>query len=150
MAMTMTGEVQLPANREAVWAKLNDPAVLKSCIPGCEQLDMLSDSEFQATATIKIGPVKARWKGKVRLSDLDRPNSYRISGEGEGGVAGFAKGNAKVALADKEGGTLLTYDVEAQIGGKLAQLGQRLINSAAKKTADDFFERFRVAVGSGN
>jgi carbon monoxide dehydrogenase subunit G len=150
MAMTMTGGVQLPADREAVWAKLNDPAVLKSCIPGCEQLDMLSDSEFQATATIKIGPVKARWKGKVRLSDLDRPNSYRISGEGEGGVAGFAKGNAKVSLADKDGGTLLTYDVEAQIGGKLAQLGQRLINSAAKKTADDFFERFRVAVGSGS
>ena len=149
MAMTMTGEYQLPAPREEVWAKLNDPDVLKSCIPGCEQLDMLSDSEFQATATIKIGPVKARWKGKVRLSDLDRPNSYRISGEGEGGVAGFAKGNAKVSLADKEGGTLLTYDVEAQIGGKLAQLGQRLINSAAKKTADDFFERFRVAVGSG-
>jgi hypothetical protein len=149
MAMTMTGEVQLPADRETVWAKLNDPAVLKSCIPGCEQLDMLSDSEFQATATVKVGPVKARWKGKVRLSDLDRPNSYRISGEGEGGVAGFAKGNAKVSLSDKDGGTLLTYDVEAQIGGKLAQLGQRLINSAAKKTADDFFEKFAQAVRAG-
>src|SRR5437016_4402391 len=149
MAMTMTGEVQLPASREAVWAKLNDPAVLKSCIPGCEQLDMLSPSEFQATATMKVGPVKARWKGKVRLSDLDRPNSYRISGEGEGGVAGFAKGTAKVSLTDKEGGTLLSYDVDAQIGGKLAQLGQRLINSAAKKTADDFFLKFTVAVGSG-
>ena len=149
MAMTMTGEVQLPANREAVWAKLNDPAVLKSCIPGCEQLDMLSPTEFQAIATVKVGPVKARWKGKVKLADLDPPNSYRISGEGEGGVAGFAKGNAKVSLADKDGGTLLSYNVEAQIGGKLAQLGQRLINSAAKKTADDFFERFRVAVGPG-
>ena len=149
MAMTMTGEDQLAADRETVWAKLNDPAVLKSCIPGCEQLDMLSQSEFQATATVKVGPVKARWKGKVKLSDFDPPNSYRISGEGEGGVAGFAKGNAKVSLADKDGGTALTYDVEAQIGGKLAQLGQRLINSAAKKTADDFFEKFAQAVKGG-
>ena len=149
MAMTMTGEVQLPASREAVWAKLNDPEVLKSCVPGCEQLDVLPNNEFQATATVKVGPVKARWKGKIRLSDLDPPNSYRISGEGEGGVAGFAKGGALVSLTEKDGGTLLSYNVEAQIGGKLAQLGQRLINSAAKKTADDFFERFKVAVGSG-
>jgi carbon monoxide dehydrogenase subunit G len=148
MAMTMTGDIQLHANREAVWAKLNDPAVLKSCIPGCEQLDMLSDSEFQAVATVKVGPVKTRWKGKVRLSDFDPPNSYRISGEGDGGVAGFAKGAAKVSLADKDGGTLLSYNVESQIGGKLAQLGQRLINSAAKKTADDFFEKFRAAVAT--
>src|SRR6266446_6547549 len=117
MAMTMTGDIQLHANREAVWAKLNDPAVLKSCIPGCEQLDMLSDSEFQAVATVKVGPVKTRWKGKVRL-------------------------------ADKDGGTLLSYNVESQIGGKLVQLGQRLINSAAKKTADDFFEKFRAAVAT--
>ena len=149
MAMTMTGEVQLPATREAVWVKLNDPEVLKVCIPGCEQLDVLPSNEFQATATVKIGPVKARWKGKVRLSDFDPPNSYRISGEGEGGVAGFAKGAALVSLAEKDGGTLLSYNVEAQIGGKLAQLGQRLINSAAKKTADDFFERFKVAVTTG-
>ena len=146
MAMTMTGEVQLPASREAVWAMLNEPAVLKSCIPGCESLDKDSDTEFRAVATIKIGPVKARWKGKVRFSDLDPPNSYRISGEGEGGVAGFAKGGATVSLTDKDGGTLLSYDVEAQIGGKLAQLGQRLINSAAKKTADDFFANFAAAV----
>jgi len=111
---------------------------------------MTSDTEFQATATIKVGPVKARWKGKVRLSDLDPPNSYRISGEGEGGVAGFAKGGAKVSLADSAGGTLLTYDVEAQIGGKLAQLGQRLIAGAAKKTADDFFQKFAAAVGAGS
>ena len=95
MAMTMMGDIQLHANREAVWAKLNDPAVLKSCIPGCEQLDMLSDSEFQAVATVKVGPVKTRWKGKVRLSDFDPPNSYRISGEGDGGVAGFAKGGSQ-------------------------------------------------------
>jgi len=146
MAMTMTGEVLLPASREQVWAKLNDPQVLKACIPGCEQLDMTSPSEFQAVATVKVGPVKARWKGKVRLSDLDPPNSYRISGEGEGGVAGFAKGGAKVSLAEANGGTRLSYNVEAQIGGKLAQLGQRLINSAAKKTADDFFEKFAAEV----
>src|SRR5262244_3579649 len=146
MAMVMNGEVQLPAAQEAVWAKLNDPEVLKICIPGCESLEKLSDTEFQAVATNKIGPVKARFKGKVRLSDLDPPNSYKISGEGDGGVAGFAKGGAKVSLTDKDGGTLLTYDVEAQIGGKLAQLGQRLINSAAKKTADDFFVKFAAAV----
>lgn len=144
MAMTMTGEVQLPASREKVWGKLNDPAVLKQCVPGCEQLDLIGENEYQAVATVKVGPVKARWKGKIKLSDFDPPNSYRISGEGEGGVAGFAKGGAVVSLADKDGGTLLSYNVEAQIGGKLAQLGQRLINSAAKKTADDFFERFKV------
>src|SRR5882672_8328104 len=149
MAMTMNGEVQLAAPREAVWAKLNDPDVLKACIPGCEMLEMNADNEFQAIATVKVGPVKARWKGKVRLLDLNPPNSYRIAGEGEGGVAGFAKGVATVALADKDGGTLLTYNVEAQIGGKLAQLGQRLINSAAKKTADDFFVKFAAAVASG-
>ena len=142
----MSGEVQLSASRDRVWAMLNDPAVLKGCIPGCEQLELNDNNEFQAMATIKIGPVKARWKGKVRLSDLDPPNSYRISGEGEGGVAGFAKGGATVALSDRDGGTLLTYNVEAQIGGKLAQLGQRLINSAAKKTADDFFLKFAEAV----
>ena len=146
MAMTMNGQVQLPAKRETVWAKLNDADVLKSCIPGSEQFERVSENEFQALVTMKIGPVKARWKGKVRLSDLDPPNSYRISGEGEGGVAGFAKGGAKVSLADKDGGTLLSYNVEAQVGGKLAQLGQRLINSAAKKTADDFFVKFAAAV----
>ncbi|MET0538803.1 MAG: carbon monoxide dehydrogenase subunit G [Xanthobacteraceae bacterium] len=148
MAMTMNGQVQLSASPKTVWDKLIDPDVLKSCIPGGEQFDRISENEFQAVATVKVGPVKARWKGKVRLSDLDPPNSYRISGEGEGGAAGFAKGGAKVSLAEKDGGTVLTYDVEAQIGGKLAQLGQRLINSAAKKTADDFFERFAAAVAS--
>src|SRR6202022_1328048 len=100
---------------------------------------------FRAVAKMKVGPVSARFKGRVTLSDLDPPNGYRISGEGEGGVAGVAKGGATVALAEKEGGTLLTYDVEAQIGGKLAQLGQRLINGSAKKTADDFFAKFAAA-----
>lgn len=146
MAMVMTGEQQLAAPREKVWAMLNDPAVLKACIPGCESLDVIGENEFQAVASNRIGPVKARFKGKVRLTDLDPPNGYKISGEGDGGVAGFAKGGASVSLADKDGGTLLTYNVEAQIGGKLAQLGQRLVNGAAKKLADDFFVRFAAAV----
>jgi carbon monoxide dehydrogenase subunit G len=146
MAMTMTGEVQLAASRDVVWAKLNDAEVLKACIPGCEELNKTSDTEFQAVATQKIGPVKARFKGRVHLTDLDPPNGYKISGEGEGGVAGFAKGGATVTLTEKDGGTLLSYNVEAQIGGKLAQLGQRLINGAAKKLADEFFANFAKAV----
>jgi carbon monoxide dehydrogenase subunit G len=146
MAMTMNGEVQLAASRQAVWDKLNDPAVLKTCIPGCEELEKTDDHGFRAVAKMKVGPVSARFKGKVNLSDLDPPNGYKISGEGEGGVAGFAKGGATVKLSDKDGGTLLSYDVEAQIGGKLAQLGQRLINGAAKKLADEFFANFAKAV----
>jgi carbon monoxide dehydrogenase subunit G len=146
MAMIMNGEVHLPASREVVWEKLNDPGVLKECIPGCEELIKSGDNQFQAVAKMKVGPVSARFKGRVTLSDFDPPNSYKISGEGEGGVAGFAKGGATVALADREGGTLLTYNVEAQIGGKLAQLGQRLINGSAKKLADQFFVNFADAV----
>lgn len=146
MAMTMTGTVELPASRETVWARLNDPDTLKVCIPGCEELTRLSDTEFEAVAVNKIGPVKARFKGRVTLSDLDPPNGYRISGEGDGGVAGFAKGGASVELTEAEGGTLLSYNVEAQIGGKLAQLGQRLVNGAAKKLADKFFENFATAL----
>jgi len=147
MAMTMNGEVQLAASREAVWAKLNDPEVLKTCIPGCEELEKTEANDgFRAVAKIKVGPVSARFKGRVTLSDLDPPNGYKISGEGEGGVAGFAKGGATVALAEKDGCTLLSYNVDAQIGGKLAQLGQRLINGAAKKLADEFFANFAKAV----
>ena len=149
MAMTMNGEVQLAAPREVVWAKLNDAEVLKQCIPGCEELNKASDTEFQAIATIKIGPVKAKFKGRVHLTDLDPPNGYKISGDGEGGVAGFAKGAATVKLSDKDGGTLLSYDVKSQIGGKLAQLGQRLIQGTAKKLADDFFAKFAAAVAAG-
>jgi uncharacterized protein len=149
MAMTMNGEVQLAAPREVVWAKLNDAEVLKQCIPGCEELNMTSDTEFQAVATIKIGPVKAKFKGRVHLSEIDPPNGYKISGEGEGGVAGFAKGGAVVKLTEKDGGTLLSYDVESQIGGKLAQLGQRLVQGTAKKLADDFFNKFAAAVAAG-
>ena len=146
MAMTMSGEYELAAPPQIVWEKLNDPAMLKACIPGCEQLDKTSDTEFQAVATVKIGPVKAKFKGKVTLSDLDPPNGYKISGQGDGGVAGFAKGGATVKLTPKNGGTLLSYNVVAQIGGKLAQLGQRLVNGAAKKVAGDFFESFAKAV----
>ncbi|HXX50158.1 MAG TPA: carbon monoxide dehydrogenase subunit G [Xanthobacteraceae bacterium] len=146
MAMTMSGEYELAVPPQTVWEKLNDPAILKACIPGCEQLDKTSDTEFQAVATVKIGPVKAKFKGRVTLSDLDPPNGYKISGQGDGGVAGFAKGGATVKLTPKNGGTLLAYNVDAQIGGKLAQLGQRLVNGAAKKVADDFFENFAKTV----
>jgi carbon monoxide dehydrogenase subunit G len=149
MAMTMTGEIQLAAPKQVVWDKLNDPEVLKATIPGCESLEKTSDTSFSAVAVTKIGPVKAKWKGKVNLTDLDPPNGYKIVGEGEGGVAGFAKGAADVRLTDKDGGTLLTYSVEAQIGGKLAQLGQRLINGAAKKMADEFFQKFAANVAGG-
>jgi carbon monoxide dehydrogenase subunit G len=146
MPMIMKGEVQLPAPREVVWAKLNDPETLKACIPGCEELENSAENEFRATARMKLGPVSARFRGRITLSDFDPPTSYRISGDGEGGMAGFAKGVATVHLADDDGGTLLTYDVEAQIGGKLAQLGQRLINGSAKKLADEFFNNFAEAV----
>ena len=125
---------------------LDTPRALKASIPGCEELETTDDEGFRATVKVKVGPVSARFKGKVTLSDLDPPNGYRISGEGEGGVAGFAKGGATVALAEKDGGTLLSYNVEAQIGGKLAQLGQRLINGSAKKLADEFFANFAKAV----
>lgn len=142
MAMTMNGEVQLSASRETVWEKLNDPEVLKACIPGCEELEPTEESGFRAVAKMKVGPVSARFKGRVTLSDLDPPKGYKITGEGEGGVAGFAKGGATVTLDDRDGDTLLTYNVEAQIGGKLAQLGQRLILGSAKKLADEFFSNF--------
>ncbi|MBH5399031.1 carbon monoxide dehydrogenase subunit G [Bradyrhizobium sp. CNPSo 4010] len=142
MAMTMSGEIQLAAPREVVWTKLNDPIVLKACIPGCEELERIDDGGFRAVAKMKVGPVSARFKGKVTLNDLDPPRSYTILDEGEGGVAGFAKGGAKVSLLEREDGTLLTYHVDAQIGGKLAQLGQRLVNGTAKKLADEFFANF--------
>ncbi len=150
MAMTMNGEAVLPASRDTVWAKLNDPEVLKACIPGCQSLEMASPTEFAAVAKVKVGPVSATFKGRVQLLDLDPPNGYRIQGEGEGGVAGFAKGGAKVRLEEVPEGTKLVYDVEAQIGGKLAQLGGRLINGVAKKMADEFFGNFAKAVNPEN
>jgi carbon monoxide dehydrogenase subunit G len=142
MAMTMNGECPIAAPREAVWKMLNDAEVLKACIPGCEELTKTSETSFEAVATSKIGPVKAKFKGRVELTDLDEPNGYTLSGEGNGGVAGFAKGSAKVALSSNGADTILNYEVEAQIGGKLAQLGQRLVNGAAKKLADQFFAHF--------
>jgi len=148
MAMTMTGEVKLPADRATVWAKLNDPEVLKACIPGCQELVKEGDTAFRATTKLAIGPVKATFKGKVTLSDIDPPNGYTITGEGEGGIAGFAKGGAKVHLAEAEGGgTTLAYDVQANVGGKIAQLGSRLIDGVAKKMSDAFFSNFAKAVG---
>src|SRR6201984_1484964 len=146
MAMTMNGEFELAAPPQTVWEKLNDAATLKACIPGCEQLDKTSDTEFQAVATVKIGPVKAKFKGRVKLFDLDTPNGYKISGQGDGGVAGFAKGGATVKLTPKNGGTLLSYNVDAQIGGKLGQLGPPLSQGGAEEVADDFFANFANAV----
>ncbi|HUK59191.1 MAG TPA: carbon monoxide dehydrogenase subunit G [Stellaceae bacterium] len=144
--MDMTGEYRLAASRAKVWAALNDPEVLKQSIPGCEEVQKLSDTELSAKVVAKVGPVQARFAGKVTLSDLDPPNGYRISGEGTGGAAGFAKGGATVHLADDGGGTLLTYKVEAQVGGKLAQIGSRLIDATARKMAGDFFQRFAQVV----
>ena len=148
--MTMKGEVALPADRQTVWEKLNDPEVLKACIPGCQTLDKTGDNGFSAVVKLKVGPVSATFKGNVELLDLDPPNGYRIAGSGEGGIAGFAKGGAKVTLTDAEGGgTLLSYDVEANVGGKIAQLGARLIDGVAKKNADQFFATFAQVVGGG-
>lgn len=146
--MDMTGERRIPAPRQTVWDALNDPAVLKVCIPGCETLERTSDTDYKATASVKIGPIAARFNGKVKLTDLDPPNSYRINGEGQGGVAGFAKGGATVRLQDDGPGTLLKYDVKAQVGGKLAQLGARLIDATSKQMADAFFDRFSKTVAS--
>ena len=146
--MDMTGERRIPAPREKVWAALNDPEVLKASIPGCESLEKLSDTDLKATAAVKIGPIAARFSGKMQLLDLDPPNSYRIAGEGQGGVAGFAKGGAAVRLVEEGGFTLLSYDVKAQVGGKIAQLGARLIDASAKQMADAFFDRFVAQVSA--
>lgn len=145
--MQMTDSQRIAAPREKVWAALNDPEVLKRCIPGCESLEMTSPTQMTAAVVLKVGPVKAKFGGKVTLSDIDAPNGYRISGEGSGGVAGFAKGGATVRLEeDGADATLLTYEVEAQIGGKLAQLGGRLIDSTARKLAGEFFDSFASVV----
>jgi carbon monoxide dehydrogenase subunit G len=145
--MQMNEVQRVPASRDKVWAALNDPLVLQSCIPGCQSLEMTSPTEMTAAVIVKVGPVKANFTGKVTLSDLDPPNGYRISGEGSGGVAGFAKGGATVTLqADGPDATNLQYVVDAQIGGKLAQLGARLIDSTAKKLAGEFFQNFANAL----
>ena len=140
--MDMTGERRIAAPRGRVWDALIDPAVLKVSIPGCESLEKQSDTDLKAVAVVKIGPMTGRFSGNVQLSDLDPPNGYTISGEGQGGVLGFAKGGAKVRLSDDGPGTLLAYEVHAQVGGKMAQLGARLIDASARQMADAFFDRF--------
>jgi uncharacterized protein len=140
--MDMTGERRIAAPRQTVWQALNDPEVLKASIPGCQSLDKLSDTEMKATAAVRVGPISARFTGTVHLTDINAPNSYAIGGEGQGGVAGFAKGGARVRLEDDSDGTMLHYEVHAQVGGKIAQLGARLIDATAKQMADAFFERF--------
>ena len=145
--MQMTGQYRIEAPRQTVWEALNDVEVLRVCIPGVEEIEKTSDTSFTAKVRAKVGPVSARFAGDVTLSDLDPPNGYTISGEGKGGAAGFAKGGAKVRLEDDGAATLLIYDVDAQVGGKLAQIGSRLIDGTAKKMADDFFSRFAETVG---
>ena len=144
--MDFSGEYIIPSTKQKVWDALNDPEVLKQCIDGCEELNKESESEFSARVTAKVGPVRAKFSGKVTLSDIDPPNGYKISGEGQGGVAGFAKGGAAVKLEDSDGGTKLTYTAEAEVGGKLASVGSRLVEGVAKKTADDFFGKFAEIV----
>ena len=144
--MDMSGERRIPAPREKVWAGLNDPNVLKASVPGCETLEKVSDTEFKATAAIKIGPIAARFNGRIQLSDIDPPRGYTISGEGQGGVAGFAKGGAHVHLDQEANFTVMRYEVNAQVGGKIAQLGARLIDATAKSMADAFFDRFVAQV----
>lgn len=145
--MEMNGEYRIPATREDVWAALNDAEVLQATIPGAESVVKTSDTSFEAVAKAKVGPVNARFKGKVTLTNIDAPNGYTLNGEGNGGAAGFAKGSARVNLADDNGVTVLTYNVNAQIGGKLAQIGQRFIDSTASKLADEFFGNFSKALG---
>lgn len=140
--MEMSGQQLIAATKDEVWAALNDADVLRACIPGCQELTKSSETEMSAVAEMKVGPVKARFQGTVTLSDLDPPNGYKITGEGQGGVAGFAKGVAVVKLETADGGTLLNYTVDAQIGGKLSQLGGRLIDVTAKQMAGQFFKKF--------
>jgi hypothetical protein len=145
--MEMTGEYRIPAPKAKVWAALNDPEILKQSIPGCESIEKISDTEMTAKVRAKVGPVSAAFAGAVKLSDLDPPNGYTISGEGKGGAAGFAKGGAKVQLKDDGAGTLLVYQVDAQVGGKLAQIGSRLIDGTARKLSEEFFTNFARIVG---
>ncbi len=144
--MDLTGQFRIAAPREQVWAALNDPEILARAVPGCESIEKTSDTDFVAKVTIQIGPVKAKFNGKVRLSDLDPPKRYRIEGEGQGGVAGFGKGGAEVELEEDGAETILKYTAKATVGGKLAQLGARLIDATAAKLAGEFFQRFAEAV----
>jgi len=140
--MEMKGEQLVPASQQATWEALNNPEVLKACVPGCESITPAGDNAYDVLMVARVGPVSAKFKGKLTLSDIVPPQSYSISFEGQGGAAGFAKGGAKVNLLSQDSQTKLVYDVKANVGGKLAQIGSRLVDAAAKKVADDFFKNF--------
>ena len=144
--MELTGTRLIAADRQTVWDKLNDAGTLKACIPGCQELTGSPEEGFEAVVKQKVGPVSATFKGAVSIEAANPPSSYRLVGEGKGGVAGFAKGGANVTLTDTEGGTELSYEVDAQVGGKLAQLGNRIVGGFARKMADEFFDRFQAQV----
>jgi carbon monoxide dehydrogenase subunit G len=146
--MEFKGTQTIQAPRELVWRCLNDPAVLQACVPGCESFTAQSEDDFLAVVVAAVGPVKARFKGSLTLSERIEATSYKISGQGEGGIAGFGKMNAQVSLADVDGGTELTYLSTAEVGGKLAQIGSRLVSSVANKLADEFFKRFNRDVSA--
>jgi uncharacterized protein len=144
--MEMTGEQLIPLPQAATWEALNDPAVLKHCIPGCESIERVTDNEYEVVLTAKVGPVNAKFKGKMTVSDADPPRAYTLVFEGQGGAAGFAKGQASVALTPEATGTRLAYTAKASVGGKLAQVGSRLIDGVAKKLAEHFFAAFNKRV----
>ena len=148
--MDMSGEYRIPAPRDKVWQALNDPEILKQAIPGCEELIKTSDTDLEAKVTAKVGPVKAKFEGTVELTNLNPPESYTIQGEGKGGVDGFAKCGADVTLTEQPDGTLLRYEVKATVGGKLAQLGSRLINATANKLAKKFFDNFQAHLNTAD
>jgi len=148
--MKLNGEFRVPADKTTVWDALNDPEVLKKCLPGCEEINKTSDTEMTAKITIKMGPVKAKFAGSVTLTDLDPPNSYTLSGKGQGGAAGFASGEAKIKLTEADGGTLISYDVDVKVGGKLVQIGSRLIDSTSKKLSKKFFDALAEHLGGGD
>ena len=146
--MEMSGEERIPASQADTWAALNDPEMLKACVPGCEAIDRTAENEYQVLMVARIGPVSAKFKGKLSLSDLEPPNSYAIAFEGQGGAAGFGKGSARVQLAPDGEGTRLSYEVKANVGGKLAQIGSRLVDAAARKISQDFFSAFNEKVAA--
>jgi carbon monoxide dehydrogenase subunit G len=146
--MEMSGEERIPATQDETWAALNDPEILKACVPGCESIERVANNEYQVLMVARIGPVSAKFKGKLALSELNPPHSYAIAFEGQGGAAGFGKGSARVQLAPEGEGTLLTYQVKANVGGKLAQIGSRLVDAAARKISQDFFAAFNAKVGA--
>jgi carbon monoxide dehydrogenase subunit G len=148
--MELTGEQILPEPRERVWEALNDPAILKASVPGCESMEPTEENEYKVVMVVKVGPIKAKFNGKMKLSDITPPQSYTLTFEGSGGVAGFGKGSASVDLQPDGGGTRLTYSARAQVGGRLAQVGSRLIDGVARKMAEEFFGRFTKAVAESS